>query len=57
MCLSIYQSKRESQNKYIVIQESDKVNSIIIADWDKYIKNLLPSSQSDISYSSRAIDQ
>ena len=57
MCLSIYQSKRESQNKYIVIQESDKVNSIIIADWDKYIKNLLPSSQSDISYFSRAIDQ
>ena len=32
--------KNVSQNKHIVIQKSDKSNSIVIVGRDKYIKNL-----------------
>ena len=47
MCLNIYQKEikgdaliNPSQNKPIVIQKSDKGNSIVIVDRDKYIKKM-----------------
>ena len=47
MCLNSYQKEikgdaliNPSQNKHIVIQKSDKGNSIVIVDRNKYIKKM-----------------
>ena len=40
MCLNIYQKENLMQKKQIVIQKSDKGNSIVIVDRDKYIEKM-----------------